>query len=142
MLPAGGTRITKEVAQTAADHLPPAFGLLNSVDSKIADATIKADLIRVASNQPVDEASKLSSLYVAVKKYITALQENAGYIKNYFENCQTALLAAVQGDYNEYQVKMNLINYDNRKIVDSQNLLNQRISEVEEVASTLFGESK
>lgn len=138
MLPTIGTSMTKEVAQSALGHLQPAFEILNSVDLKIADAVTKAELIRIASQQPIDEASRLSSLYVKVNKYISAMQESDGYVKNYFENCQAAFLAVVREDYNEYQVKLNLVNYYNRKEIDCQDLLNRRISEVEEAANTLF----
>ncbi|MFB0510250.1 MAG: hypothetical protein ACETVX_07110 [bacterium] len=142
MLPAGGASMTKEVAQKALERLQPVFVLLDSVNLKIADATTKAELIQIASRQPVDEAYKLSRLYVEVKKLISIMQEYAGYIRKYFETCQAAQIAVVSRDPNEYDVKINVINYYDRKIVDCQDLLKRRLTEVEQAASELFRKSE
>ena len=133
-------QITPEIAKTQLDRLQPAFILLDSAGLFLQSASQKCEVIHNASRQPGDKAYQLSRLYTCAEKLISYIREENKLQKEYFDAIRAALTAVEAKDRNEYDVKLNVVKYYNRKFEDRQDLHDKKIKDFNEAAGALFKE--
>ncbi len=136
LTPAG--QINPVNAKTQLDRLQPAFALLDSTELFFQSASQKCEVIHNASRQPGDKAYQLSRLYTCAEKLIAFIREENKLRRDYFDAIRAALSAVEAKDRNEYDVKLNVVKYYNRKFEDRQDLHESKIREFNEAADALF----
>lgn len=138
LTPAG--QVNPANAKTQLDRLQPAFILLDSAEPFLQSASQKCEVIHNASRQPGDKAYQLSRLYTCAGKLIAFIREENKLQREYFDAIKAALSAVEAKDRNEYDVKLNVVKYYNRKFEDRQNLHEEKIKDFNEAAGALFKE--
>lgn len=130
--------LTGEEVRKTLDRLLTAFVLLDSADLKLSHTTLISQQIRNASNQPGDNASNLSTLYVAIEKLISFIREDASWERGYFMATRASLQFWLEGNSNEYEVQQNIAFYYSKKLTGRDELLKRRSDEMYQVAATVL----